>query len=101
MSDNISVVVRVRPLLTREKDSKIFWKVADNTINQLCDQEKFNSSYNFGKKFAQDFFTLLNSYLCYWWALKFMDHITPKYLNHQVATSLIALLALLFFRCGF
>lgn len=37
MSDNIKVVVKVRPLISREIEEKLFhqWRVKDNTIYQI------------------------------------------------------------------
>lgn len=48
MSDNVQVVIKVRPLIQREKDQKfpIEWTIKDNTIIQ----ENGPNKYQFGKK---------------------------------------------------
>jgi len=49
MSDKISVVVRVRPLLAREKNDKVHWKVQDKSLVQVTAQDKATATYSFGK----------------------------------------------------
>lgn len=52
MSDNIKVVVKVRPLISREIEDKLSyqWRVKNNTLYQL-DQSgrEYGSSFTFGK----------------------------------------------------
>ena len=55
MSDNISVVVRVRPLLPREKNDTIHWKVNEQSIYQCTATDKSSTTYNFGKLLLEHF----------------------------------------------
>lgn len=53
MSDNIKVVVKVRPLISREIDDKLSyqWRVNNNTLYQLDPNGRdCGSAYTFGKK---------------------------------------------------
>lgn len=52
MSDNIKVVVKVRPLIPREKDENLQcqWRVDNNSIYQLDHSGNlFGPSFTFGK----------------------------------------------------
>lgn len=66
MSDNIKVVVKVRPLITREIEEKLpyQWRIKNNSLYQLDQNGKeFGSSFTFGKKqkilnFTASYFTI-------------------------------------------
>lgn len=52
MSDNIKVVVKVRPLITREIENKLSfqWRVKNNTLYQLdANGKESGSQFTFGK----------------------------------------------------
>lgn len=52
MSDNIKVVVKVRPLISRELEDKQHhqWRVQSNTLYQLDSHGRdFGQSFTFGK----------------------------------------------------
>lgn len=52
MSDNIKVVVKVRPLISREIEEKLSyqWRVKSNTLCQLDQNEReIGTRYTFGK----------------------------------------------------
>lgn len=54
MSDNIKVVVKVRPLISREIEEKLSyqWCVKNNSLKQLDQNGRENgSSFTFGKYF--------------------------------------------------
>lgn len=52
MSDNIKVVVKVRPLITGEIEDKLFyqWRVKNNTLYQIDQNGKdYGQIFTFGK----------------------------------------------------
>lgn len=52
MSDNIKVVVKVRPLISRETEEKLSyqWRVKSNTLYQLDQNDReIGARYTFGK----------------------------------------------------
>lgn len=53
MSDNITVAIKVRPLIKREQDERqqIQWVVGENSITQIdCDTRKLaETEFRFGK----------------------------------------------------
>lgn len=58
MSDNIKVVVKVRPLISREIEEKLSyqWRVKNNTLHQLDQNGKdFGTCYTFGEYYFEHF----------------------------------------------
>ncbi|KAG6438654.1 hypothetical protein O3G_MSEX000119 [Manduca sexta] len=57
MSDNIKVVVKVRPLISREIEEKLSyqWRVKNNTLYQLDQNGKdFGTAFTFDKVYDKD-----------------------------------------------